>query len=280
MPRSVVVLIFLLLSPAALAGTERYTFDDWNGPAIKVRIATPKEVTPDTPIVIVIHGWSRDVMRYFGDWRELSKKHGFIAVVPHFPVNDFEGANEFNQGHVFDRETGELRPSDTWTFAAIEAVFDDVVERLGSEQTRYSIYGHSAGSQFVHRYLWHVPDARVKRYLAANAGWYTLPDYDIDYPYGLNEANVSKEQLAAALGKDVILMLGKEDTETASPNLRNTPEARAQGPNRYMRGLTMYAKARKAAEDLGVEFTWKLAVVEEAGHVNAQMAKAAATFVE
>ncbi len=279
-------LTFLLLSMlvAATAQAElketAYSFSDWNGPAIDVRIAAPADMQPDTPIVFVIHGWSRDVERYYNDWSAQAEKHGFIAVVPHYPVEDFPSANEFNQGHVFDAETGELRPADTWTFASIEAVFDDVTERLGSSESDYTIYGHSAGSQFVHRYLWHVPGARVSRYLAANAGWYTQPDYNIAYPYGFDGANIPESQLADALAKDVVILLGEEDTETNSPNLRNTPEAKAQGPNRYMRGLQMVQKARDAAEALDTEFNWRTAIVEKAGHVNSQMTGVAAEYVE
>ncbi len=292
MTRSALWLVFTLFACASCAtnddaatagmatGEFTYSFSDWNGPAIDVRLVVPEGTTADTPILFVIHGWSRDVERYYNDWSGLAEKHGFVAVVPHYPVEDFPTANEFNQGHVFDAASGEQRPADTWTFASIEAVFDDVTARIGSTESDYTIYGHSAGSQFVHRYLWHVPDARVKRYLAANAGWYTQPVYDVAYPYGFSGADIPERQLADALGKDVVILLGKEDTQTNSPNLRNTPEAKAQGPNRYMRGLQMMRKAEDAAEALDTEFNWQVVVVEEAGHVNAEMAVIAAELVE
>ncbi|MEM8685609.1 MAG: hypothetical protein AAGF72_19520 [Pseudomonadota bacterium] len=262
------------------AGETAFVFSDWNGPSINVRLFVPDGASKASPIVVVIHGWSRDIERYYEDWSALADENGFIAVVPHYPFEDFPTANEFNQGHVFDAETGDYRPADSWTFASVEAVFDEVVARLGSDATDYTIYGHSAGSQFVHRYLWHVPGARVKRYLAANAGWYTMPDYTVDYPYGLRNANISREQLIAALARDVVVMLGDRDTETQSSSLRNTAEAKAQGANRYLRGLRMYATAKSAAEKLGVEFGWSLRIVEGAAHVNAEMAVAAAELVE
>ena len=53
--------------------------------------------------------------------------------------------------------------------AAIEPLFDHARARFGMEADAYSIYGHSAGAQFVHRFLFHVPDARVARAVAANA---------------------------------------------------------------------------------------------------------------
>lgn len=276
-----VVVGLLLLQPAAAESQRtQYVFSDWNGPAIDVHLFVPGELTSSTPVVIVIHGWSRDVERYYRDWSALGEELGFVVAVPHFPVSKFRSSNEFNSGHVFDGDTGQMRPADTWTFAAIEAVFDDVVQRTGSEQSEYTLYGHSAGSQFVHRFLWYMPDARVKRFIAANAGWYTLPDQDIGYPYGLKGAGVKPNQVAAALGKDVVLMLGREDVDTEDPNLRKTPEANAQGPNRYVRGLTMFDAARAAARDLGADFNWQLVVVDDAAHVNAQMATAAAELVE
>jgi hypothetical protein len=283
-----VLTILLLLSVVAIAltakasasGDQLFGFSAWTGPPLDVRLYVPDDVAPDTPVVIVIHGWSRDVERYFDDWRVLGKQHGFIVVVPHFPVEDFPGSNEFNLGHVFDGATGELRPADTWTFAAIEPLFQDVVARIGGRQTDYTLFGHSAGSQFVHRFLYYMPAASVKRIIPANAGWYTLPDFDVAYPYGLGGAGVSEPQLVAALGKDVVLMLGREDIDRNDPDLRKTPEADQQGPNRFARGLTMFERAKTVAESLGTEFGWRLVIVDDAAHVNAQMAERAAELVD
>ena len=278
---TVPLIVLLLLGAGGVAAeTTSFEFDGWAGPALEVRLYVPDDAVPDTPIVVVIHGWSRDLARYFDDWRALGEKHGFIVVVPHFTVTDFPGSNDFNQGHVFDADTREVRPPEEWTFAAIEPLFDAVVGRIGGKQEAYTLFGHSAGSQFVHRFLYYVPGARVERYLPANAGWYTMPDFDVAYPYGLGDSGVTEAQLAQALEKDVVLLLGREDIDRSDPDLRKTPEADAQGPNRFARGLAMFERAKSAAERLGADFGWRLVIVDDAAHVNAQMAEAAAELVE
>ena len=173
-----------------------------------------------------------------------------------------------------------MRRREEWPFAVIEPLFDDVVQRTGSRQSAYTLFGHSAGAQFVHRFLYYMPKARVKRYLPANAGWYTLPDFDIGYPYGLGDSGIGEERLAAALEEDVVLLLGREDIDRSDTDLRKTPEADAQGLNRFARGLAMFERAKSAAENLGADFGWRLVVIDGAAHVNAQMAEVAATFVE
>lgn len=271
----------LLTVSVALAGEDsKWRFDNWSGPAITIRTFVPDDASDATPIVIVMHGWSREAQRYFDDWRVLGKEHGFIIVVPHFPVSEFPSSTHYNLGHVFHEETGKPRPEAKWTFSAIEPLFDEVVARTGSVQTGYTLFGHSAGSQFVHRFLYYMPDARVRRYIAANAGWYTMPDFDTRYPYGLDDAAIDTEQLTVAFEKDMVLLLGREDLDHTDPDLRNTPEAKRQGKNRLARGLTMYSVAKTNAAKLGADLQWRLMIVDEAGHVNAQMAPAAAQLVE
>jgi hypothetical protein len=278
--RLIFLAVFLAaISDEAVAGNSTFEFSAWAGPALNVRLFVPESAAADTPIVIVMHGWSREAQRYFDNWGALGKEHGFIVVVPHFPVEDFPSANDYNQGYVFDAETGDQRPQPEWTFSAIEPLFDDVVARAGGRQTEYTLFGHSAGSQFVHRFLYYMPEARVNRYIAANAGWYTMPDFDTDYPYGLRNAEVDKDQLVAAFAKDVVLMLGREDVSHLDPDLRNTPEAKQQGKNRFARGMTMFAVAKAKADKLGVELNWRLIVVDDAGHHNSQMAPAAAALI-
>ena len=107
-----------------------------------------------------------------------------------------------------------------------------------------------------------------------------LPDFDTAYPYGLGDSGITESQLREALGKDVVLMLGREDVDRDDPDLRKTPEADEQGRNRFARGLTMFERAKSAAAQLETDFNWRLVIVDEAAHVNAQMAVAAAELVE
>jgi hypothetical protein len=275
-------LLFALGTATAAAispGEHEYEFSGWSGPELNVRLFVPEQLDATTPIVIVMHGWSSEAQRYFDDWKTIAAEKNFVVVAPHFPVSEFETSNDYNLGHVFDADSGEPRPPQQWTFAAIELLFDDVVARLGGVQTEYTLYGHSAGAQFVHRYLYYVPDARVRRYIAANAGWYTMPDFATEYPYGLNKSAIDEPGLRTALGKDLVLLLGKEDLDAADPDLRNTPEAKRQGKNRLARGLTIYQVAKTNAADMGTDFNWRVVLVEDATHSNAKMAPAAASLI-
>lgn len=262
------------------AGSSQFTFSGWAGPHIEVRVYAPDTVTDSTPIVIVLHGASRTADNYFTHWQLQGQAHGFVVVVPEFNAVDFPGSWQYNLGHVFDKDSGQLRPESQWTFAAIEPLFDQITASLGTAQTAYTLYGHSAGAQFVHRYLYYKPDARVARAIAANAGWYTLPKFDVEYPYGLDGANIDESVIRDVLGKDVILLLGDADIDTEQANLRKSPEAQQQGPHRYARGAMMYDVAKSTAANIGAQFNWRKIDVPGAAHSNAQMTPAAAELVD
>jgi len=257
-----------------------WTFSDWVGPPVPVRTYAPVARNASTPIVIAMHGASRDAPRYYDDWKTLAEEEELIIVVPYFSKQEFSGSARYNLGHVFNPVTSEIRPEDEWTFAAIEPLFDEVVQKIGGEQENYVLYGHSAGSQFVHRFMYYVPEARAKQFIAANAGWYTMPDFGIEYPYGLQNSGLAEDILPEILAKELVLLQGGADTDANADKLRKTPEAERQGPNRLERGLAMYRVAKAKAEELDVAFNWKLFIVEEADHSNAKMAPAAAAMLK
>ena len=268
------------VSAGPVSGDVTFDFEDWAGPSLPVRLFVPDTLRDDTPIVIVIHGASRDAQRYYDNWRIEAAKHDFILAVPYFSREDFPRSAHFNLGHVFDPGTGERRPARSWTFASIEPLFDAVVAMLDSGQSHYTLFGHSAGSQFLHRFLYYVPEARVNRAIAANAGWYTMPDFGVRYPYGLAESGVVEDVLAGYFARDLVVLLGDADTVRKDEDLRKTPEAELQGAHRFARGHTFYRVARAKADELGVEFNWRLQEVPGAGHSNAEMTPAAALLVD
>jgi pimeloyl-ACP methyl ester carboxylesterase len=148
----------------------------------------------------------------------------------------------------------------------IEPVFDAVQERTGHHRASYLLFGHSAGAQFVQRFIYFVPAARVAHAVAANAGWYMLPDLATAFPYGLKGAPVTEADLRAALARPVTILLGEADTNPQAKALRHTPEAEAQGPYRFARGQYFFRHAQAAAAALKTELGWSLATAPGIGH--------------
>jgi poly(3-hydroxybutyrate) depolymerase len=259
-------------------GDGTFTFDGWAGPPIRVWYHRPAEVRPDTPVLFVMHGVKRDADRYRDQWSALAEQYGFMLVVPEFDDKHFPRAAAYNLGNVFD-ENGKPIPQEKWSFSAIEPMFDRVRELTGTRVETYDLYGHSAGAQFVHRYLMYLPQARIHLAVSANAGWYMMPAAGTAYPYGLRGSEVTDAGLKQALQRPMAIMLGTSDIDRNHPNLRRTPEAMAQGPHRLARGTSYYVTGRRAAREEGVPFGWVLQRVEGVVHDNGGMAPHAAAWL-
>ena len=268
-------------APATLPrGTSDFTFADWQGPAIKVWSFVPDGIDPATaPILIVMHGVNRDADRYLAQWSEPAQACGFIAIAPEFARDAFPTSREYNLGHIAERGETNLRPRERWSFAAIEPLFDAVVARLGGSQQGYTLYGHSAGSQFVHRFLLTQRPPRALRFLAANAGWYTLPTFAIEYPFGLAGTDLGEADLNAALGRDLVILLGTRDTDANDPNLNTSPGAMMQGEHRFARGQYFFGSGQEMARRQGWNFGWSLREVAGVAHDNGGMAHTAGALV-
>lgn len=265
-------------SPPPSPGRGMFVFAGWAGPALRVFYQLPDVVTATTPVLIVLHGVERNADEYRDSWARQARSRGFIVIAPEYGAAEFPGAEEYSSGG-FLAPDGATRPRQQWSFAAIEPLFEEVKARTGSEVPRYLLYGHSGGAQFVHRFVLMMPEARYQRAIAANAGWYTMPDFEIDFPYGLRGAPVTREDLARELQRPLWILLGARDTNPDAPNLRHAPEAERQGPHRLARGDNFYAAARRAAEALGVRCAWQRRYVPDVGHDNEGMLAAAVNLV-
>lgn len=267
---------------AFVAGITKMSFDDWAGPPIPVWMYVPHDTDPKTaPILIMMHGAKRGAKRYLGQWEQIADRDGFIVIAPEFNKEKFKSSRTYQQGNVYrSNRTLELNPEAKWTFSAIDPIFEHVKKKLGNTQEAYTFYGHSGGSQFVHRSLLFKDNPNVVRFLPANAGWYTYADMTIDYPYGLKGTDVTEDHLKAVLQKDVVILLGDQDIDVNHSSLRRTEEANAQGPHRYARGQAFYENAKANAQKYGVPFGWSIRVVPGVAHSNGGIAKASGDLVE
>jgi len=243
-----------------------------------VHLYVPKRLKKDAPVLFVIHGKKREAREYRETWIPQANEHDVLLVCPEFSEELFPSSEAFNIGNVLDSD-GKPTDEARWTFSIIERLFDEIRERSGSEAETYFLYGHSAGAQFVHRLVLLLPEARVERAVAANAGWYTFPVSDATFPYGMGGLPDAEERLRRAFARDLVVLLGEQDTDPDDPDLRTTPEAVAQGPHRLGRGQNFWTAGSDRASELGVDLRWRLQTVPGAGHSNADMARIAAELL-
>ena len=241
------------------------------GKPIGVSYCVPPSSGPDTPILIVIPGARRNAGEYRDQWSDLATANRFIVLTVEASVKYFPTEYEYNAGGVIDSD-GNQRPKEEWIYSAIEPLFDDFVKRFGSSRTSYSLYGHSAGGGFVHRFMLMKLDARVDRAVAANPAFYSLPTQELPYPFGLRGIPLEDNALENWFSKPLVILLGELDTNPRTKPLSNGPLARSQGPHVYARGLGFFHAAQMAAQEREAPFAWRLEIVPDVGHSNAHMA--------
>lgn len=243
---------------------------------VRVYYYRPPGLTANSRIVFAMHGNGRNATGMRNTWRPYATSRKFLLIVPEF-TEDLYPSSMYHRGNIMG--SGNT-PNDStlWTYVTIEKLFDEVKRRTGIKRDKYTIYGHSAGSQFVHRMLQMMPGARIEQAVAANAGWYTIPTGDVDWPYGLRGIPSSmdlNDRLEEVFGRDVIILLGTADTSTTDPDLSKTAQAMAQGKHRLERGHYFYNTSKNIAASRSLPFNWQLVTVPEVGHSNSGMAPAA-----
>ena len=264
--------LWSLVAQGAERAAERSTFDfESGGHRLKVWYFRPAGLATDAPVLLVFHGVGRNADEYLDDWVEHAERKKFLLIVPEFSKERFPGDAAYNSGNMFDK-AGKPLPRAQWSYSLVEPLFDALTPQLGHRRKDYMIYGHSAGAQFVHRFVYFVPAARYTRAVSANAGWYTLPTLNDAFPYGLKGSAADGNALRAALARPLTVLLGEADIDPNSSALRHTPEADAQGLFRFARGQFFFARARAEATALKAPFNWNLATAPGIAHSNKGMA--------
>ena len=241
------------------------------GHHVLVRTYLPAGAGPDAPVLIVMHGVKRNAETYLHEWTGYADQSHFLLVVPEFSEAEFPGSRGYQDGNLAT-SSGQPLPRDQWSYNMIEPIFDQVCQRTGNTSQQYSIYGHSAGAQFVHRFIAFVPPARVLHAVSANAGSYLLPDMAQDFPFGFAHSGLDDAALRTFLGRPLIVLLGTADIHPDDPELPHEPGADAHGPYRLARGKNFYASGQAAATALGTPFGWTLSFAPDIGHSDKGMA--------
>ena len=236
-----------------------------------------KRATADAKLIFSIHGVERSGKRARDNWIDFAEKQGAIVLAPEFDEQRFP-TRLFQMGGI------EQPDRSKWTFTLIEKIFDKVRSEEHLSTPAYMLFGHSAGAQFVHRFVLMTDRPRLSIAIAANAGSYTLPAYpasplDFKFPWMLDRRVVDDAGFKDIFGRKMIILLGEQDIQTDGGHLPKSREALAQGANRLERGKNFHALAKSQAAQAGIDLQWKLVTVPGVGHNSREMSKAAARIL-
>ena len=251
-------------------GAGSFTFRDAAaGARGTMRVFSFRPPQRDARIIIAMHGLDRAAAAFRDVLAVEAARRGLIVLVPEFDAAAFPDHYAYNYGNaVAAPPATTIRPRDQWTFGIAERLFDAAKAALGSERAAFGLFGNSAGAQFVLRYLALNEAARVDRAVAANSGWYMLPDLAVRYPEGMAGLDLDERDLHRYLGRPMTMLLGTADTDSAAADLPRMEAAMKQGPHRLARGQWYFARCEQLAARLGKPFGWTLELVPGAGHVS------------
>jgi poly(3-hydroxybutyrate) depolymerase len=250
---------------------------DFQNKVIPVHYYVPAGDPAAMSVQIVLHGASRNADEYLDAWKIKADKYGIIILAPEFSKKQFT-IGAYTHG-LFVDSLNRMNPPQQTLFALMDRMFAFAKAEFQWKHERYNIYGHSAGGQFVHRFLQFYHSPHIDKAVAANPGWYTYPDEGLEYPYGIGglfEDHLAHRQTYYA--KDMLILLGTADTSRVD-NLRVNLEADLQGLTRLERGKNFYAANMKVAESAAQAFNWKIAFVPDSGHQHELMSAAAAEII-
>ena len=235
---------------------------------------------PNAPIgelrnQIVLHGASRNAQDYLEGWQAKADFYKLGLIVPEFSKDNFT-ISEYNQGMVVDSNN---QLTEYNLFDVIDEIFQFMTEQIGLPSKKFNIYGHSAGGQFVHRFVLLHNSPYVDVAVAANPGWYTYLSEEQEFPYGVRDLRKDKVKSADEFyNQELIILLGDADT-LRTPNLRKSQEADAQGLHRLARGESYFEVNKNWAASGQKAFRWRKVYVPQAGHDHLLMSPGAADAI-
>jgi len=244
---------------------------------ITVHYYRPRTAGPDASVLVAVHGSERNGKAARDHWVRVAETNRAVILAPEFDNERFP-QRLFQLGGMHERDRSH------WTFGIIERLFDQVRSEEGLTTSGYLLFGHSAGAQFVHRFVLMMEQPRLVAAVAANAGTYTSPAYpqslfDLRYPWALDESMVDRPALKSVFARRLIVLLGEADTDTSAPDYPRSREASQFGATRFERGRSFYAKAATEAARLDMPLQWELRSVPGVGHNAREMARAAARLL-
>ena len=121
-----------------------------------------------------------------------------------------------------------------------------------------------------------MPESRIGTAIAANSGFYTLPNEDLKFPYGVKNIETDVQK---AHKKRLIILLGELDNDPSLGTFRTTDLAMEQGAHRLERGTTFFNLNKELKNKNNWTFNWEIDTVKNTGHNYKKMSQSAIDWI-
>ena len=223
----------------------------------KYFLYVPRNLRPDSPLLVSIHGISRNARQHVEAFARMSERRAVVVLAPVFSdyrYGDYQRLGRRGRGGRAD--------------LALQRLISHVIFESGLVSSKFYLYGHSGGAQFAHRYAMAYPHDVAALGLSA-AGWYTLPDSDQPYPYGIRPTSDSYGLTLDPrefLRVPACVFVGEDDISRDGAFNRSDKLDSMQGRNRIERAAYWVESMNRAARALGYNTPYSLHVLHDADH--------------
>jgi len=217
----------------------------------------PHSCNANTPLMISVHGVSRNAHEHAELLAPLAEKFGVVLVAPLFTRQmfpDYQRLGRFGRGPRAD--------------LALDQIIGDVLYKTECSTESLHLFGFSGGGQFAHRYAMAYPE-RVAGVVVGAAGWYTFPDLTTRYPRGnakskdLNNLNFDP---ARYLRVPMSVVVGNNDNKRDAELNKSIKIDKQQGENRLQRAEKWISTMRKEAATHNLSTSYNLETMQGIRH--------------
>ena len=210
-------------------------------------------------ILVIVHGSlakdepaTRAAEVFIERWIDVAEQRRLVLLAPAFDQENFGGHAGPGGGYrgLFGRRVG----ADEF----VNAVVDTTRKRFPSLPERFYLYGHSAGGQFVSRYVVRHPN-RVAAAVISAAGTFAFPDPDVAWTNGMGplrrtmrwsddepwqeiDIQPDREAWLAAATLPITVIVGAEDTGKIDPIPGNPGENHVERGRLWVREMNALAR--------------------------------------
>jgi pimeloyl-ACP methyl ester carboxylesterase len=236
---------------------------------------------PEKPdILVLVHGTppkdgtaEANAQFHAMNWIDFAEEQGHILIAPAFNQQDFSSRRGDHALSGYRGLFGREISADEWVLRLAKAH----QKAFGSANEQFYLYGHSAGGQFVGRFLVVHPES-VKRAVITSAATYPQPNAEVAWPFGMGELHTNiewdsdtvkhvdivpdRQKWLAATQIPLTVIVGLNDTGELPSDL--IPGHK--GKNRFIIAGNWIQDMAALAKANGLESHFKLEIIPGQGH--------------